>query len=427
MKLLHHTRRPIWIYATVVLLLSIPAYYLVLRTVWLADIDEDLVVIKHKVQRGIHAGQPSEEALAEAIRWINAIEAGVQLRALPPDSVVEERFHTVERYDDLHGHEEPFRTYESMIVLNGSPYAITVTRVIEETEDLVTAIAIVALVSLVLLLGGVMVFDHVTARRIWAPFHRLLDALKRFQVDGPMPFKATPTGVTEFDELERVVEQLTQRNRTIYAEQQRFTENAAHELRTPIALLQGKVESLFQTSDLTTEQAGLLDEANRLLGRMRRTHDGLLMLAHVDNMPVRPDVTCDPRAIVRSLLDHTQEHIASLGLSVSFEMGLPVQWPMEPGMAEILLGNLVNNAIRHSVPGGSIRIRLSGTLFTIANNGTDKPLDPESLFKRFSGSGKGLGLGLAIAQRVCERQGWSLRYVFEGGMHGFSVQPSTAG
>ena len=100
---------------------------------------------------------------------------------------------------------------------------------------------------------------------------------------------------------------------------------------------------------------------------------------------------------------------------------------MEPGMAEILLGNLVNNAIRHNGPGGSMRIRLSGTVFTIANTGTDGPLDPERLFQRFSGSGKGLGLGLAIAQRVCERQGWSLGYVFEKGMHCFSVQPNTSG
>lgn len=427
MKLQHRTRRPIWIYATVVLLLSIPAYYLILRKVWLADIDQDLEVVKRKVERGLHPEELSQEALAEAIQRINAIEAGVHLSVLPPDSIVKDRFHTIERHDELHGHVEPFRIHESMVVLNGVPHAITVTRVIEETEELLTAIALVTLVSLVLLFGGVMVVDHVSARRIWAPFHRLLDALKRFKVDGSVPFQATPTGVTEFDELERAVEQLTQRNSAIYAERQRFTENAAHELRTPIALLQGKVERLFQTSGLTPEQAGLLDEANRLLGRMRRTHDGLLMLAHVDNMPLRPSVFCDPHVIVRSLLDQAQEHIDSLGLSVSMEVGPPVQWPMEPGMAEILLGNLVNNAIRHNGPGGSILIRLSGTVFTIANTGTDAPLDPERLFKRFSGSGKGLGLGLAIAERVCERQGWSLRYTFEEGMHRFSVQPNTSG
>ena len=148
MKLLHRTRRPIWIYATLVLLLSIPAYYVILRKVWLADIDQDLEVVKRKVELGLHAEELSREALAEAIQRINAIDAGVHLSVLPPDSIVKDHFRTIERHDDLHGHEEPFRTYESTVVLNGEPHAITVTRVIEETEELLTAIALVTLVSL---------------------------------------------------------------------------------------------------------------------------------------------------------------------------------------------------------------------------------------------------------------------------------------
>ncbi|MBK6755495.1 MAG: response regulator transcription factor [Flavobacteriales bacterium] len=116
-----------------------------------------------------------------------AIEAGVHLCS-STDSIVKDRFHTViARHDELHGHVEPSRIHESKVVLNGVPHAITVTRVIEETEELLTAIALVTLVSLVLLFGGVMVVDHVSARRIWAPFHRLLDELKRFKWTAPYP------------------------------------------------------------------------------------------------------------------------------------------------------------------------------------------------------------------------------------------------
>ncbi|MBX2980609.1 MAG: HAMP domain-containing histidine kinase [Flavobacteriales bacterium] len=429
MKLLHRTRRPILLYASVVLLLSIPAYYLILRNVWLADIDQDLEIVKRKVERGLQGGHLSQEALAETIHRINAIDAGVHLALLPPDSSVVERFHTIDRFDELHGHEEPFRTYESTIMLDGVPYAISISRVIEETEELVLAITLVALVSLVLLFGGMLLIDRVAARRIWRPFHRLLDALKRFQVDSDQPFQASPTGVTEFDELERVVEQLTQRNRAIYEEQRHFTENAAHELRTPLALLQAKVERLFQSEGLSPQQAALLDETSRLLGRMRHTHDGLLLLARVDNAPVHPEERCDPVAIIRSQLAQTREQIDALGLTVSMEAAQTVSWRMEPAMAEILLGNLIGNAIRHNMRGGRIRITLTPDALSIANTGQGGALDPESLFKRFSGSGsgKGLGLGLTIAQRVCERQGWSLRYAYREDMHVFSVHPVAVG
>ncbi|MBL7937741.1 MAG: HAMP domain-containing histidine kinase [Flavobacteriales bacterium] len=429
MKLLHRTRKPILLYATAVLFLSIPAYYIILQKVWLADIDEDLVVVKRKVERGLQGGHLPQEALAEAIQRINALEAGVHLALLPPDSSVHEHFGTVVRYDDLHGHAEPFRTYTSSLALNGVPYAITISRVVEETEALVLAITLVALVSLVLLFGGTLLIDRVAARRIWRPFHRLLEALKRFHVDSDASFQASPTGITEFDELERVVEQLTQRNKAIYEEQRRFTENAAHELRTPLALLQGKVERLFQTKGLTEEQAGLLDEAGRLLGRMRRTHDGLLLLARVDNAPVRAEDRCDPGSIIRAQLALAQERIDTLDLTVSVEAEQLVSWRMEPSMAEILLGNLIGNAIRHNKRGGRIHITLAPDMLTIANTGDGGALDLEALFKRFSGSGdsKGLGLGLAIAQRVCARQGWSLRYAYQEDMHTFSVHPAPGG
>ncbi|MFZ1658799.1 MAG: ATP-binding protein, partial [Flavobacteriales bacterium] len=91
-------------------------------------------------------------------------------------------------------------------------------------------------------------------------------------------------------------------------------------------------------------------------------------------------------------------------------------------MAEILLGNLVSNAVRHNVRNGTMCIDLSAEKFSFSNTGADKALDTERLFKRFSAPAKGLGLGLAIAQRVCERQGWQLRYSFLGGMHAFEAR-----
>ena len=425
MKLLQRTRRPIWIYATLVLSLSIPAYYLILRNVWLADIDEDLEVVKQKVERGINTQRLEGEALRTMIAHLNALDGGIHLSRLPADSSVVDRFRTLVRYDDLHGHMEPFRTYESTVTLNGVPYLITVYRVVEETEELVTSIALVALISLLLLFGGMVVLDRVSAKRVWAPFHHLLDRLKRFHVDDTTPFQATPTGITEFDELEGVLEQLTLRSMTLYAEQRRFTENAAHELRTPIALLQAKLERLFQCKDLTQEQAALLEEADDLLRRMRRTHDGLLTLANVDNAPVHSEASCDPGAIVHALLQNAEEQITSLGLAVEVHTEPNMQWTMESAMAEILIGNLVSNAIRHNKEGGAMRIDLSSGVLSVANSGATTSLDPAGLFKRFSASGKGLGLGLAIAHRVCERQGWSLHYAFEHGMHIFTVRSLT--
>lgn len=419
MKLLHRTRRPFWIYAAVVMVLSVPAYYLVLERQWLADIDEDLAVQKEKLEQGLNARHLTDAQLDSTIALLNALDAGFRLaegeRSLP------DHYLTVTRPDAFHGHAEPFRTYTSTIHVNGRPFAITVSRVIEETEELVAGIATIACITLVLLLGGVLLLDRLSAQRIWAPFHAMLARLQRFQVDDAEPFRAARTGVTEFDELEVELEQLTARNMAMYAEQRRFTENAAHELRTPIALLQGKLQRLFQSKDLTEEQAVLLEEAGTVLGRMHRTHEGLLMLARLENEALAQAGTSDPKAIVGQVLAQLDERVRELGLHVTVDAAASTTWRMDPAMAEILLSNLVSNAVRHNLPGGQIMIHLAPTALTIANTGAAPELQPATLFKRFAGSGKGLGLGLAIAQRVCERQGCTLSYAFDAGLHVFRV------
>ena len=374
MKLLHRTRRSFWIYAAVVMLLSVPVYYLVLQHQWSADIDEDLVVQKRKLEQGLSEQRLNDAQLDSAIADINALGIGFRIERM--ERSMPEHHSTIERYDAFHGHAEPFRTYTGTMQVNGRPYSVTVSRVIEETEELVAAIATIACITLLLLFGGVLLLDRLSAKRIWAPFHAILARLKRFQVDDAEPFRARSTGVVEFDELQYALEQLTTRNMAIYTEQRRFTENAAHELRTPIALLQGKLERLYQSRDLTQEQATLLEEAGTVLARMRRSHEGLLLLARLDNIGTIPDTSCDPHIIVRQLLAHSHERVQELDLHITVNAEVNSIWRMEPSMAETLLGNLVSNSIRHNVPGGRVVIEVYSTAFSIGNTAEGPALDP---------------------------------------------------
>ena len=92
-------------------------------------------------------------------------------------------------------------------------------------------------------------------------------------------------------------------------------------------------------------------------------------------------------------------------------------------LTEILINNLLLNAIRHTPTKGIIVVTLTDSRFEIANTGV-KPLDSDSLFKRFSKLSKetnGSGLGLAIVSEICRHQNWAVRYFFENNMHIFSL------
>ena len=425
MKLLQRTRRPFWIYTGCVMVLAIPVYYLFLERQGLDDVDEDLDAIKRRVEHNLNAQQLTDSDLRITLERLNALGTGVLVEPAGTDAPAQDRVSTVVRHDAMHGHEEPFRTLVGTITVYGLPYRVTVWRVIEETEDLVLGIAAVSICSLVLLFTGMWLLDRITTRRVWAPFERTLVALKRFQVDSGQPLRAEATGIHEFDELNTALQQLTERNIAIYAEQRRFTENAAHEMRTPLALLQGKVDRLFQSAALTEEQAVLLQEANDVLVRMRRLYDALVLLARIDNDPAPAAGITAPMQVVSLTLAHLAPLVTEKRLHVDVSSSPDVRWNIAPALADVLLTNLLSNAVRHTAAGGMIVAHLSDERLKISNAGT-APLDTSLVFTRFSGSGRGLGLGLAIAKRVCERRGWTIGYTFAEGRHVFTVDTKAA-
>lgn len=86
---------------------------------------------------------------------------------------------------------------------------------------------------------------------------------------------------------------------------------------------------------------------------------------------------------------------------------------MNPTLADIMLANLLQNAIRHNLPGGWIRIELAPDHLTIRNTGPALKLAPEQLFARFvrqSEKEEGLGLGLSIIQRIGTLYGFPIQY-----------------
>lgn len=424
MKLLQRTRRPFLIYAACVMLLTIPMYYHFLETQALDDVDEDLLVSLRRVERNLNAQHLTPADLTLVLERLNQLDAGIRIDPLPAGAAMTDEISTIVRHDEMHGHEEPFRTLVGTIHANGRPYRATVTRVIEETDELVIGIAVVSLCTLVLLFCGVLLLDRITTRRLWAPFERTLSALKRFQVDGGSPLTAEATGIVEFDELNRALEQLTERNIAIYAEQRRFTENAAHEMRTPLAILQGKVDRLFQTPALTEDQAVLLEGSNDVLARMRRLYDALVLLARIDNDPAPAAGTAEPMRVVLATLAGLSPQTEEKHLHVEAHGDIDLQWNIAPALAEVLINNLITNAVRHTAVGGTVMVDLSAARLQVSNSGS-VPLDPNTLFTRFSGSGRGLGLGTAIARRVCERRHWDIRYDFVDGSHVFTVRTTS--
>ncbi len=250
-----------------------------------------------------------------------------------------------------------YRLLTSYLVINQETYKLQIKSSLQDHQRLIGSIIILQSVLLILLLTGLLLINQSLARRIWKPFYQTLRKLRAYKVDDPAPLALAPSGISEFEELNTAVEQLAERSRQSYLSQKEFAENASHELRTPLAVFQGKLEMLMQTMPLSEEQAMLINDLADASHRMTRLNKGLLLLTRIQNGQFPDTADVSVRNTARHLLAQYEPQIGQKGLSVE-EDWLDELWVnMSPNLLEVLLGNLLSNAIRHNLPGGKIVVK----------------------------------------------------------------------
>jgi signal transduction histidine kinase len=94
------------------------------------------------------------------------------------------------------------------------------------------------------------------------------------------------------------------------------------------------------------------------------------------------------------------------------------------GLVEMVINNLLLNAIRHNCQNGTIRITIEGGVLNISNTGSESPLNRDFIFQRFSklaDQPQSNGLGLAIVKEICDRYNWKINYIWVNKMHNFYI------
>ena len=209
-----------------------------------------------------------------------------------------------------------------------------------------------------------------------------------------------------------------------YQAQKQFTQDASHELQTPLAVIKAHIELLLQSPQLGQLEAEALGGVLQNVNRLSRLNSALILLSKIDNQRF-PDVQAVRiGALLQEILENFEDLISAQKLRVELLLSSEVQVSMSASLAEILLANLLQNAIRHNLRGGYISASLKGQRLTVTNPGKVLTGPPEKLFERFerdSDSEQSLGLGLSIVQRICKLYGFGLQYHHEEGLHTVSI------
>jgi signal transduction histidine kinase len=399
-------------------LIAIPAFYFVIQKIVAEDVDESLVAQKADI-----VSKLEKVADDDSFSFLEVFEPDLILITAesfrPHDSLF-----TISEFNAGSKEKIPYRVLESNVLIKKTPYTIRLRSSLLDSKDVIESIVAVMAALLLLIVGGLIIINRAISQKIWTPFYNTIGKLRHYRVDKNEPLHFDKTNTDEFADLNSTITSLAQRNQQLYQSQKEFTENASHEMQTPLGIFQNKLELLMQTNPLSAEQAGLMGELANASQRMNRLNRSLILLTKIENNQFPDTELVSIRDVISKLVEQYKFQADQKEIVIQASCQEDIRVEANKDLVEILLGNILSNAIRHNIRNGYIDISCDKRKVIIKNSAKGEGLDPNKLFQRFqkqSADSNSIGLGLEIVKKITSLYQFAVEYQFAGNSHLFSV------
>lgn len=407
-KLIHKTSKTFLRISGVLMLLSTVALYFYVKFLLQREVEEEL---------------RSTEARIESV-----ILAHQQVYQLPPmveiQKVDESGFEKLKDtliFDPSQNEMEAFRELSTYTTIQGQNYRIIVRALIVESEDILVAIVVSYVVIIALVFMFLFYMNKARNMRLWYPFFKNLEEMKKFSIASNTPIALQESDILEFSELNTEIISLTNKVRSDYKNLKQYTEDVSHELQTPLAIIRAKIENIINGNHLNEVQYEHLTSIQTDIFRLTQTNKRLALLTKIENGQfVNPELL-SLNSAVRKRLSNFHELFPD---KIKFLESHALKIKVDPYLADVLVDNLLSNALKHSTESARIQVQIIGRSLLISNEGVVKLEHPEKLFSRFyreSHTTKSTGLGLAIVKQICDMYGYTPSYAFIDLTHVFQI------
>ncbi|ATP57120.1 two-component sensor histidine kinase [Pedobacter ginsengisoli] len=415
MKLAAKYNRVTLIASIIVFLFTGVIYYSVIHYILTGQLDKDLAIEEDEI--AAYVKTYGKLPLAGSFK-----EQKVSYHLIDPNHDFERRYFYNDYFNESEQRIEPGRSLIRTIEVKGKLYSVTVTKSRLEAEDLVRIIFLITLSVTILLLITLLLINRFILNNIWRPFYGILLQMKAFNLADKNDIRIEPTKIDEFAELNAAVATMSLRVKQDYRELKSFTDNASHEMMTPLAVINSKLDTLIQTETFSDSQGELIEDIYVAVGKLSRLNQSLLMLAKIENNLIGDQETINLDELISQKTRQFQELLQSQNLNLKTELATR-KIDMNKHLADMLINNLLSNAIRHNYKGGEIFIQLNDSQLTISNTGLAAALVVNKVFERFykNAASEGMGLGLAISNQICNLYRFKLNYTYQDTRHTFKV------
>jgi two-component system sensor histidine kinase ArlS len=415
-KLLTQTLRANMLVSALILIVSIPLFFRITEGLAVEDSDEALRLRKKEF---LHYTLPTLQ-LDEIAFW-NKVNRDVTIlpedQNLKGDSVFGQFF-----YDTLDAENEPYRVLLTPVTIEGRPFTFMARMNQIESEDFLNSITQLFVAVILMSLLGMYLITRWQSKRLWRPFYDTLTVMENFELEKSQFIELGGSKTLEFERLNLVLRKLMEKNRRAFALQREFVDSAAHELQTPLAIMQTQIDMMMQRQDLNEAQGEMLENLESSISRLQRLNKNLLLLSKMESQFYAANEDISVTAILKSLLPFFQEQAIAQQIAFQNTVSEDLRAMANPALLEIAVSNLLLNAIRHNVFQGTVEIQLGKGKLRVTNTGIGEALPQDEVFQRFSkisSKSKGNGLGLSVVKKIADLNHWRLSYCFEDQKHVF--------
>jgi signal transduction histidine kinase len=376
-----------------------------------------------------------KELISAEIAWIRYLRSEAEngttfilrtpdLSIFPTDAPIAER-PTIVNTNGYGINEIPYRQLSQVVSISGNAYQIIIRQSQEQKTALVTDVTRIMLFVFIGLFVATLIFNWVISQRLWMPFRRSLNKIRSAELQKIEAIHFEQTNIKEFNELNASLNYMKGKIHKDYVNMKEFTENAAHEMQTPVAVVLSKLELLLQDNNLKDEQVQAVLESTSALRELSKLNESLLLLAKIENNQFETTIEINLADITKKYLRLFDEFIKEKQLTVQTDFSFSFPVKLHPLLADSLIMNLLGNAIKYNYTAGKIEIAVSENSYHINNTSMLPPIQPGKLFMRLNTSDNNKqtsnGLGLAIVKKIADVNHLHIAYHAEDGVHSFDI------
>jgi len=317
-----------------------------------------------------------------------------------------------------------YRKLDFLLTQNNKNYKVSILEPQKRTDLLIIKLVIMIL-GLAFLFFLILFFvNRHSIKSTLKVFYKTIQKLEKFDINSNKDFKLDTASTFEIKKMNSVIQKMADSLKRDFESQREYIENVSHELQTPLAIINSKLDELIQSENLSQIQIEKLAVILESTNRLSKINQALIFLTKIDNRLFSAESKFCLNNLVTEQLEMYTDVIneKEINLKTNFTQNLNIT--MHKQLAETMISNLIRNSIIYNNEQKKVNIFIKNDSLIISNTGEKLTFPENKIFDRFKKSNlsnRSLGIGLSVVKSICNLYTFDIKYRHNK-MHTFTIK-----